>query len=501
MILIKLNRESKTPLFKQVFQALKERIDNHVLKPGERLPATRNFAAQLGVNRSTIYKAYEELWALGYIESKPGSYSTVRRPPELMKRETDKELPSINWKCRIPGNSQKLLDQTQKQRFSEEEPGTINFMPLSPDPSVISATAYRKCLNQVIRESGSQLLQYGDPMGYGPLRSYLSKRMKQHGIDVSSDQILITNGIQNGLDLIMKLLVSPGTEIFTEEPSYSAALPLFNYYQANITSIPMDYNGLNLKHLEQELSQKKPAFLYTMPNFHNPLGITTSQEHREKLLQLAEKYNLLILEDGFEEEMKYFGKAILPVKSMDKTQRVIYLGTFSKVLYPGLRVGWIAADSRLIHKLSLLMKAFSISGNDLDQAALHRFCIAGHYEHHLKRIHKIYRKRMQTAQKACRKWLSDEHIYYTQPIGGYTFWVEIRSTHVSEQELMQEFKNQQVAVCPGSIFHQKEPVHPSFRISIAHRHEFEIEEGIQRIAKAIQKFTRSYSPFKTIKNS
>jgi GntR family transcriptional regulator/MocR family aminotransferase len=170
MLLININKNSKTPLYKQVFEALKQKIDNHALQYGDRLPATRAFAKQLGVNRSTIYKAYEELWALGYIDSKPGSYSTVRKPPEIAKKQEVYSISQIDWENRTnkPGN--RLIKELKSHELSEISEDVIDFISLAPDPELLSTREYRKCLNQVVNEKGARLLQYGDPMGYSPLR-------------------------------------------------------------------------------------------------------------------------------------------------------------------------------------------------------------------------------------------------------------------------------------------------------------------------------------------
>jgi len=490
MLLIHLDTSSRTPFYLQIFERVREKIDRGYLKPGERLPSSRELGEQLGVNRTTTYRAYEELWAQGYLESRPGSYSFVRKPNPLAGESIIPRKENIHWEERITKNTTRLFSRMEDPPDGQEK-GLIDFRPLSPDPSLIPHDEYRKCLNQALREEKHNLLGYGDPMGYGPLRTFLAKRMKHHGIQAKEDEILITQGIQNALELIMKLMIQPESTILVEEPTYSAALPLFNYYTQFITGVSMDTHGVVLSELETTIKKHRPAFFYTMPNFHNPCGTTTSQEHREKLLSLAQKYEMPLLEDGFEEEMKYFGKAILPVKSMDREGWVIYLGTFSKVLFPGLRTGWVVADKALIKKLASLKKATNISGNPLDQAALEIFCRSGFYDRHIRRVHRIYRKRMHAAMKACRTHLNTNLCTYTKPMGGYTFWVETQAESKREQELLRLLLDNGVAVSPGNTFFSGKASRASFRISIAHRKEEEIEEGIQCIARALEQISRS----------
>jgi len=270
-----------------------------------------------------------------------------------------------------------------------------------------------------------------------------------------------------------------------ENPTYSAAIPLFRFYQAEILPVDLTDEGMDLDQLEEVIKRHKPVLIYTMPNFHNPTGITTSQTHREGLLRLCETYRVLLLEDGFEEEMKYFGKAILPIKSMDQHDVVIYFGTFSKVLFPGLRIGWIAADKDCIEMLAAIKQAGDISGNNLDQAALNLFCRYGLYDLHIKRLHKVYRKRMQTVLKAAREYISKGIASYTKPLGGYTLWFELNRTNINESEVIQQIENMGVMVSPGTMFFPDSTDKVCFRLSIAHRDEDEIIDGIKRIGKAL----------------
>ncbi len=222
-----------------------------------------------------------------------------------------------------------------------------------------------------------------------------------------------------------------------------------------------------------------------MPNFHNPTGITTSQAHREKLLKICEKSRVLLVEDGFEEEMKYLGKAVLPVKSMDYHNIVLYLGTFSKVLFPGLRIGWIAADKKCVEKLCAIKNIGDLSSSSLNQAALHLFCQKGHYDLHLKRVHKVYRKRMYTALRVARENIPNDIVSYTKPLGGYTIWFELKHSK-SEDEAIQHIYRHGVAVSPGSFYFPDTTKNICFRVSIAHRDEHEIEKGIKRLGEALR---------------
>ena len=209
---------------------------------------------------------------------------------------------------------------------------------------------------------------------------------------------------------------------------------------------------MDLDILEQQLKESRPRLIYSIPTFHNPTGISSSQAHRERLLKLCETYSVPLVEDGFEEEMKYFGKAVLPIKSMDKQQVVIYLGTFSKVLFPGIRVGWIVAPKNLIPRLGRIKQVSEICGSPLTQAAVYQFCKQGFYELHKKRLHRVYRKRMQIALQACREFLPTDIIQFTKPDGGYLIWLTLLNSGIEEEKLIQQLLDDGVAVSPGSKF-------------------------------------------------
>ena len=247
----------------------------------------------------------------------------------------------------------------------------------------------------------------------------------------------------------------------------------------------MASRGMNLGILGRKLTTNKPAFLYTIPNFQNPTGITTDQAHREQLLSICEKYNVPLVEDGFEEEMKYFGKVPMPIKSMDKNNVVIYLGTFSKVLFPGVRIGWIAADKECIQRLTAIKRFCDLTSSNVLQAAMYEFCIQGYYDYHIKKMHRIYRKRMQTALKAMKQFLPLDKVSWNEPAGGYLIWVEMKNKLGINDDLNDLLQHFGIIVSPGKYYFDKSADNKYFRISIAMLNEDEIEEGIIRLGKAL----------------
>jgi GntR family transcriptional regulator/MocR family aminotransferase len=495
-LLVRVNGNSGTPLYEQIAGELKEKIDGGDIPEGYRLPASRKLAAQLGVNRSTVYKAYQELWAAGYIESTPGSYSFVRR--RRLPAAPGSGAPSvsgINWQRRSSAAASGLQtgweaeEERRRQLTALLPPDTepIDFTPLAPDRRYFPAESFRKCLNTVLVNEGPELLAYGDPQGVPALREYIAERLRLHGIRVGPDEILITAGAQNGIELLFKCFAPPGSAVVVESPSYSRAVGLARLLGIELVPVSMTPAGMDLEELEGILSDHSPALVYTIPNFHNPTGITTSQEHREQLLQLCERAGVPLAEDGFEEEMKYYGTSVLPVKSMDRSGAVLYLGTFSKVLFPGLRIGWIAAHPEAVKQLTAVQKYSLLCGSSADQAALALFCRRGFYDAHLRRMHRIYRSRMQAALRALRSHLLSGPLHWSKPLGGYTLWLESAdSTFPQEMEFLRRLAQRGVLVSPGGDHYIGSSDGTRFRLSIGEVEEEQIEEGIRRIGEAVR---------------
>ena len=491
MIILSLDKESKTPLFKQVIYQLKEKIDSNILKPGDKLPATRTFSNQLGVNRTTIYKAYQELWALGYIDSKSGSYSYVRKRRNTSFEKILKSTSIIDWSKKTNPNAEKVINMFGNigYPFSEtyQKFSGIDFGRLHPDTRIFPISEFKKSISKVITNNGDVVLDYGETKGHASLREYIAQRMRLHGISISSDEILLTNGAQNAIDLLLKLFAKPGSRVFVESPTYGMIIPTLNFYDCEIVPIPMTDEGVDLEIIKSELKKGLPIFLYTMPNFHNPTGITTSQKHREKLIALFEQYHVPIIEDAFEEEMKYFGKVPLPIKSMDISQIVFYIGSFSKILFPGIRIGWIAANRECINRLTTLKRFSDISSVQPEQAAVADFCHQGSYELHIKRIHKIYRKRMMTAIQALEKTNTNKNITWIEPNGGFSIWITLHNLKTEYVEINRILKSHKVRVALGKDFYPDSEKEKHMRIAISSLNEDEIKEGFKRLFKALNK--------------
>jgi len=492
-MLLKIDKSGSQPVYRQIIMEIKALIEQGVLEAGKPLPSTRTLAKKLGVNRSTVYQAYEELQALGHLESRPGSYNIVQRRQKEVAYNPERKS-SISWEKASREEAKKIYEtflrySPEISRFSKYKGKAISLAALDPDPRLFPIHEFRRCLNHVLRSSGTQSLEYGAHKGYRPLREYIAQRLRLHGISVSEEEILITNGAQQGIDLIARLLARPNKKVVVEAPTYANVIPLLEFNGMKILAVPVKYNGMDLAYLEKYLEKQEVSFVYTMPNFQNPTGTTTSHHHRERLLSLCLEHKVPIVEDGFEEDMKYFGKVPLPIKSIDEKNIVIYLGTFSKALFPGLRIGWITADKECIERLAAIKRFSDLSSGNLVQIVMHDFCRQGYYDLHLKRLHRVFRRRMQVALKTIEECFP-KAVDWTRPMGGYTIWVKIPKK-LTEAELHEFLNPYGVSVSPGVYYFPKETSSEYFRIAIARLNEEEIREGLLRLGKALQKLSRS----------
>ncbi len=482
-LLIKIDREKKEALFRQIVNQISRMIEDGSLPPGARLPASRKLAQILALDRSTVLNAYAELQALGYLRSRQGSYTTVslrrKKNAQVKLRE-----PDFDWAALTNEESEQVyrgfMEYSMLVRQPAEQTKMLDLASIELDPRLYPMDHLRTCLRQVMAEKGAEALRYGHPAGLPDLRLTLARRMRLHGITVSAREILICNGAQQGLDLIMRVLGGKGRSVALESPTYASILPLLQLNRLSAVGIQMKEDGIDLEELETTLKKRKPLFIYTMPSFQNPTGLTAAHAKREKLLDLACKYRTPVVEDGFEDDMKYEGPVPLPIKSIDSEGLVIYLGTFSKTLFPGLRIGWITAGRTLIDRLAAAKRFSDLGSGTLDQMLLDRFCRLGFYDLHLQRMHRVMRKRMRRALQAAGDFFPPK-ISWTRPQGGYTIWVRLPESFPA-RVLHDCAREENLLVSAGGIFFPGNRPSEFVRLSIARLNEAEIVTAFYRLS-------------------
>lgn len=451
------------------------------------MPSSRDLATSIGVNRSTVIRAYEELWALGYLESTSGSYTRVRK--RVIKRvpEIDEELNTIFWKEILLNNY--LPDFAKISEISaiisKNREDNISFEKLEPDSRLIDKSAISRCYREAIHTYGNRVFGYCKPAGYEPLLHSIVSHMRLHGVNTTDKSVLITNGSQNSLQIIFQAFISKGDTIAIESPTYSMIIPLAKHFGCKILEIEVNEDGMDISALRRHLNEHRIKMVYTMPTFHNPTSATMPQSNREELLKLCVENKIFIVEDSFEEEMKYFGKIHLPIKSMDSKGIVIYLGSFSKILAPGLRLGWVVADIECIKQLTSLRTIFDLSSNTINQIMLHKFFMEGYYELHIRRMLRAYKSRMQRALKALKKYMPSEKASWSDPYGGFLIWIKLNIKR-RDIDIEDHFRKFGVTVISGERFFLSPPKELYIRVSISNCNEVEIVEGVKRMASAIE---------------
>jgi len=486
-MMLTIDRKGTRPLYRQVIDGVRGLIDAGALRPDQALPSSRRLASQLGVDRSTVTQAYAELQAMGYIRSRPGSYTVVQKRggtgPRLSAPGHDVEWrdlvrPEAEWAGRL---FQKHPSEA-KARTGAAKPA-ISLAQLDPDPRLFPLATVHRTFSRILGGEDAALFEYGSYQGYAPLRDHLARRMRLHGIAASADEILVTNGAQQALDLLIRVFGRPGRAVVIEAPTYALIIPLLRLNGVEAVAVPMRPDGMDLDRLEKVLGENRVAFVYTMPNFQNPTGITTGHEHRERLLALCRARGVPVVEDGFEEDMKYYGRIDLPVKSMDEGGVVIYVGTFSKALFPGLRVGWIAADRECVRRLTAVKRYTDLTSNHLAQVFMHRFCEDGHYDRHLRRLHRAYRRRLDLTLRTMKAAFPSS-VTWTEPPGGYTLWVKMpeRMSRAALEAFLEPYG---VIVSAGENYYQGGAPSEHFRLCIARTDETEIRDGVNRLGRAL----------------
>ncbi|MBL8151013.1 MAG: PLP-dependent aminotransferase family protein [Blastocatellia bacterium] len=489
-MLIRIDRESVIPVYEQIKEHIRGLIEAGQLKPGARLPSSRNLADTLGVNRTTVCTAYEELEADGYLASHVGQGTYVTAPDQLVGKTSERRV-AQNFTPKFSRRSDFLSTFAQRSETltGSSRADRILFSGLTPEEDLFPVETFRTVLNSVMRERGRELLQYGNPQGYLPLREYISSRLVRYSISAPAEQIAIVTGSQQGIDLIMRTLTDPHDRVIIESPSYGELLPVLAQYEVDVIPIPVGSRGMDLDILEQKLNEQPARLIYSMPNFHNPTGATMELADRKRLVDIVAQHKIPLVEDDYEKDLRFEGTPIVPVKALDTTGTIIYMGTFSKGLFPGVRVAWVAASREIIDRIVLAKRYSDFHTNLLMQAAITEFCVQGHYDAHLRRLHKIYQLRRRRLLDALKREFPDS-VSWTKPDGGYALWVTM-PPQVDAEDLLLLAKEHGIFFTPGRKFYmEKDCGKSSFRLCYSRTDAEQIDEGIAILGSLIKKLLK-----------
>ena len=485
---ISLDRASPVPLAGQIRSQLERLIREGILAPGVKLPASRELARDLGVNRTTVSLAYEELVADGVARAHVGQGTFVALPEGKWQAASPNLLSKLDWSGLFSKGSQ-LADVDGRRRVLASQavpsgPGLISFAGGMPDSGLFPTEAFRRVLNRVIRAEGTELLQYYPVGGYPPLRQFLARYLLKFGVEARPDEILIVNGSQQGLDLIARVLLDPGDFVAIEEPSYPRAIQVFRAFGSQLLPIPLGSDGLRLDVLERVLGRHAPKLLYCQPTAHNPTGLTLRPEARRALLALAARHRLPVIEDGFDGSLYFEGRPPAPLKAADASGLVIYIGTFSKTLFPGLRLGWLVAPRPLLERLEVAKQLSDIHTSPLIQAAVFHFCQRRLLERHLSRCAAEYGRRRTILLRSLGSRMP-KGVTWTETQGGFSLLVRLPEG-MDTEALLPSALERGVAYTPGSVFFVNGGGESTLRLSFSSIPAQRIDEGCKRLAEVVR---------------
>ncbi|UFJ40867.1 PLP-dependent aminotransferase family protein [Brevibacillus humidisoli] len=473
---LKLDPQHRLPLYKQISQQTEQMVHEGKLKPGVRLPSERKMAEILQVSRMTITLAYEDMKARGILRSQQGSGTFIMRGPRIERSEQ-----AVTWHTQFAyetGNINYAMEEVM--RFGRD-PKLIPLAGVGTAPEVHPGIELSQFFAEHLRRNPI-LLQLPTPtQGYEPLRHDLLGWLEESGIHAAPEETMIVSGAMQGLDLISRLFLGPGDYVIMEDPGLPAASDAFTASGAKILRITLDQQGIRTESLENLLMQFPVKFIYVNPTFHNPTGITMSLERREHLLSLAKKYRVPIVEDDPTSLLFYGSKPTIPLKAMDRDDLVIYLRTFSKYVFPGLRVAVLVAPEAIVTNLLKVKQRIDLHSNNLSQIAVHAFLMEGRLERHLERLRSAYASRIALLREVIG---AHPDISCHFPEGGVFLWCKLPS-HIRAERLLQIAIRKGVAFVPGNWLSGVGLGDHYFRLAFTHPSLDLLKEGLKQIDQAI----------------
>jgi 2-aminoadipate transaminase len=372
-----------------------------------------------------------------------------------------------------------------------ERPEIISFAGGLPAPELFPVDDILCATERVLREGGAAALQYGPSEGFAPLRETFAAESRRRGIDCTAEDILVTTGSQQSLDLTGKIFLDAGDCVLTENPTYMAAIQSFQTCEARFAAVPTDEGGLIPEALPELIEREKPKFLYTIPNFQNPTGVTLTAERRQSLYAIAARYGLMIVEDDPYGRLRYTGKDVPSIKSLDTEGIVIYLSTTSKIIAPGLRVGWVVANKEVRRKLTIVKQAADLHTSSLDQRIVQRYLADFDSEAHIQLIRKAYGEHYAVMDAALAEAMPPG-FSWTHPEGGMFLWVTCLEG-VNTNELMLKAMERKVLFVPGRDFFSNDPGLRFMRLNFSTSSVEKIREGIGHLGEVCAAAVQSAS--------
>ena len=479
MLFSDLTINDKEPIYIQIKNYLEEMISKGLLPHNSKLPSTRELSSILKVSRNSIVLAYEELKSEGII------YSLSGRGPFV---NSENIIHNSHWQIDYEHFENDYMKTTNDMDIMKSEvrwkSGQISFKSIAPDGELFDMEELKKSFLNRFNLEGHKLLNYGYAQGYKPLIDYLHKYMNKKGVDTTHNDILMVNGFTEGLNLVISTLTSQGDYILCENPTHNTSIKIMKSHGVNIIPMNMNEKGLDFDDLDKKLKKykNKIKFSYITPSYHNPTGMVMSPENRYKFYNLMKKNNIPIIEDGFNEELLYSSSHIFPICSLDNNSNgVIYIGSFSKILFPGLRIGWLLGDKKLINRLESVKRATTIHVSFLDQGILYDYLQNGAFEKYIKKTRKYYGDKFNFAKKCVEKYINCEHILGD---GGLHLFLIFKD--LDTRKLLDECYKKDVIFMTGDLFYIDDRGENTLRLGLSRLSEEDIEKGIKIIGETIE---------------
>jgi len=466
------------PAYLQISDHIKKLISSGALQSNQKLPSSRELCKLLNICRNTVIAAYEKLAEEGlvYILGNKGVFVADIHTAGM-------ESWNIEWAKRVSNQAQmaERLDLMKHGITAEKE--MISFTSIMPDESLFDMENVKKAFLYRMQLEGEKILNYGYAKGYRPLSQYLLRYMESKGASLDGKDILITNGFTEGFDITLSALTERGSTIVCENPTHNTAIKIMKLHGLKIAGVRMEADGLDLNELEKLSAGSDACLAYLVPSYHNPTGIVMSPEKRIKALEILKRYGIPVVEDGFNEELRYAASHISPlIACSGRGNSVIYIGSFSKILFPGMRVGWILADESLIGFMESVKRSRSIHTSTLDQAILYQYLQDGNFEKYIKRARKTYSEKFNLALDCSRTFIPHRKI---SGEGGLHIFIELEK-HLNARNVLRECMNRKVAFTPGDIFFTDNTGKNTLRLGFSRVSSEDIVKGIKIIGSVIR---------------
>lgn len=481
----KLDPHAAQPLYLQIANLLKGKIISHALPAGAKLPPERELAALFGVSRTTSINAYRCLEQQGLVETKAGSGTYVAGLPV----SRDNALPGVPWHQLFTPTPQSPLSSILRELVDTNlDPGNISLATGMPDPALYPVKLLQEIFANGKDGANKADLGHIPTEGYGPLRLSVAELLAGKGIRLPMENIMITAGSQQGLYLISKVLLEPGDYVLVESPTFVGAHQVFQASGARVLSLPVA-GAFPFALLEDYLIRYRPKLLYMIPTYHNPTGRVLPENQRRELLQLAARHRLVILEDDPYSDLYYGAEPPPSLKATDNYGGVVYLSTFSKILFPGLRIGYVAAHPALINRLALEKQYIDLHSNNLAQILLCRLLEQGYLPAHLELVRGEYKKRRDALAQALRHFCRQE-LTFDIPEGGFYLWCRIQAPVLSGR-LLHEAAKAGISFVPGEAFYSTPDGEREMRLCFTTHPAHLLSEAARRLSEVLDKITRT----------